>query len=236
MIEAINVNKFYGEKQALIDFSLKVESGDIFALLGPNGAGKTSFVKAMLGITKLSSGTIKINGMDYLDENSRKSLCYLPEKFSFFPYYTVAGVVDFYAKMQGVSGKEIIMRRNDALSKMNILDLAKKKVSTLSKGQLQRVGISNLLVGESKLLVLDEPFSGLDPIGIKDLKDVLVELKNSGRTIFINSHILSEMEVLCDHFAIIGKGQCLHYGRVGDLSDGENLEDFFYKTIKGENL
>lgn len=231
IIEAKNINKNYGATVALKDFSLGVPRGTSFALLGPNGAGKTTFVKALLDLTQVESGEITINGISSLNEKSRAGIGYLPEKFTFFDYYTVEGVLIFYGKLKGISDG-LSDQIEGAVSKTNIAELKNRKVKTLSKGQMQRLGIACLLMGNNDLLLLDEPFSGLDPIGIKDLKEILRGLQREGKTLFINSHILSEMEQVCDEMAILNKGELVVQGKITELAGNSTLEDFFYEQIK----
>ena len=232
MINAHNVSKSYGNIKALDNLSLTVAQGSVYALLGPNGSGKTTFVKSILGLVKPDSGDIKLNGIVSSNVQSREGISYLPEKFNFFPYYTVLGVVKFYGTMKGLKGQELKDQANAALSSLQILELANKKIKQCSKGQVQRAGIAAMLMGNSKLLILDEPFSGLDPIAIKELKDLLIELKNKGITLFVNSHILSEMEKLCDHAAILNKGEVIAQGELIPMLNGMSLEDFFYEKVK----
>ncbi len=234
MLEASEVRKSYDRTEALKGFSISIENNSIFALLGPNGAGKTTFVKSLLGLVKLSGGSIKINGLDYQDVLARKNIAFLPEKFSFFPYYTVEAVLVFYAKIYNVKAGEIESRVNANLKRLGIEKIRKQVVKTLSKGQLQRAGIASLLMGDADFLIFDEPFSGLDPIGIKELKELFLELKNEGKTLFLNSHILGDVEQVADHIAIINDGQCLAQGPLQELKGQSSLEDFFYKTIKGQ--
>lgn len=232
VIEAQNVSKNYGKTRALNSLSLNVAEGNIFALLGPNGSGKTTFVKIVLGLVRPDSGKILINGIESTDETSRNGVAYLPEKFSFYPYYTIDGVVKFYGSMKGLTGEKLEEQCHKALKSLGIEDLVGKKVKECSKGQLQRTGIASMLMGDNNLLILDEPFSGLDPIAIKELKDLLGGLKDEGKTLFINSHILSEMEKLCDHAAILNKGECLAQGELPGMLNGKSLEDFFYEKVK----
>ena len=237
MLEAAKATKSFGSHKVLKDVTLSVTKGSCFALLGPNGAGKTTFVKAMLDITRLDSGAIKIKGKDSKDKLCRKGARFLPEKFSFFPYDRVGSVVAFYGKMHGLRGEDLKREVVSALDQIAITPLEDKKIKTLSKGQIQRVGIATLLMGKGDLFILDEPFSGLDPIGIKDLKTLLGRLKEKEKTVFINSHILSEMEQICDAIAILDKGDCLVSGKLKDIlgarrGKGETLEDFFYKKIR----
>jgi len=232
MIDAENVSKSYGRDQVLNQLNVKVEKGSAFALIGPNGAGKTTFVRLLLGLSPMNEGTILLQGKDVSDETSRLGVGYLPEKFQFFNYYTVEGAALFYGKMHGLSGTDLKDRVNQALQDVGISELAKRRLDTLSKGQTQRLGIANLLVGNNQLLILDEPFSGLDPIGIKELKVLLNTLQDSGKTLFINSHILSEIEVICDSMAVLNKGICLAQGKITELIEGKSLEDYFYSKIQ----
>jgi ABC-2 type transport system ATP-binding protein len=232
MINAQNVSKSYGNIKALNNLSLNVTEGSVYALLGPNGSGKTTFVKSILGLVKPDGGDIKLNGIVSSDVQSREGISYLPEKFNFFPYYSVLGVVKFYGTMKGLRGQELEKQAQAALSSLQISELADKKIKQCSKGQVQRTGIAAMLMGNSKLLILDEPFSGLDPIAIKELKDLLIELKDNGITLFINSHILSEMEKLCDHAAILNKGEVIAQGELKTMLNGMSLEDFFYEKVK----
>ena len=231
IIETENLSKSYGTIPALKNISLTVKRGSCFALLGPNGAGKTTFVKSLLNLISPQEGSLKINNIDSLDEKSRIGVYFLPEKFTFFSYYTVEGELDFYGKMQGLSDEEIKSQIPLALRKLSIEELAKRKLNTLSKGQLQRVGLANLYMGEHELYIFDEPFSGLDPIGIKDLKEILKELREKNKSIFINSHILSEMEKICDSCGILNKGILVESGRLLEKLEGKTLEDYFYQKV-----
>lgn len=231
VIEASVITKNYGLKTVLTDLSLMVERGEVFALLGPNGAGKTTFVKIMLGLVRPDVGTLAIAGCDHRSSLSRRKLAYLPERFSFFPYYTVEGVLSFYAAMHELPTDEQALAA--ALERLEIAELRNQRIKTLSKGQLQRVGAAAMLLSQAEILIFDEPFSGLDPLGIRDLKQLFLELKSAGRTIFINSHLLSEVEQVADKVAIINGGRLLAQGALKDLTANESLEDFFYHTVKG---
>ncbi len=236
-IEVHGVKKSYGTEFSLHDINLNVESGKIFALLGPNGAGKTTLVKLMLSLMHTDSGEISINGISSQLPASRQGVAFIPEKFSFFPYYTVRGVLEFFGTMKGLEGAELNSQIDNALAELNIADLQHRKLQTLSKGQVQRTGLASILIGENQLIILDEPFSGLDPIGMRDLKITIKKLRDQGKTIFLNSHILSEMEQICDAFAILNKGEILYNGSIQNvLSQGKNLEDFFYQLVSPGKL
>ena len=236
-IEVLNIKKSYGLDFSLSDVNLEVKSGKIFALLGPNGAGKTTLVKLMLSLMHQDDGEIKINGFSSTSIESRLGVGFIPEKFNFFPYYTVRGVLEFFGTMKGLAGSDLVSQIDYALSELNITELQTRKLQSLSKGQVQRTGLASLLIGDNQLLILDEPFSGLDPIGMRDLKDILKKQRSLGKTIFLNSHILSEMEQICDDVAILDKGKILFSGTVASITEnGQSLEDFFYRLVspKGE--
>ena len=226
-IEVEGLSKSYGLTQALRSVSLKLEAGKSMALLGPNGAGKTTFIKSLLGLVNTDHGTLKIFDNLAPSPESRRHLAYLPEKFSFYPYYSVQGVVEFFADLYGRDRNLV----GPALERVGMSALTKRKLKTLSKGQMQRVGGANMLVSGARLFLLDEPFSGLDPIGMKDLKDLFVELKNEGVTLFFNSHILSEMEKVTQEVAILNHGELLVHGELKSLLQGKSLENYFYQLV-----
>lgn len=234
LIQINNISKSYGMEFSLENVSLNIEKGKIFALLGPNGAGKTTLVKLMLNLMHSDSGNIAINGFDVNNKNSRQGVAFIAEKFTFFPFYTAKGVLEFFGKMKGIEGEELQSQVQVALEKLQITELTNRKLSRMSKGQMQRVGLASILIGQNDLIILDEPFSGLDPIGMRDLKDIIKELKAAGKTLFINSHILLEMEQICDEVAILNKGKLLFAGPVSKALESEkSLDDFFYKVING---
>lgn len=232
LVQARALSHRYGSHEALSGVNLEISEGQCFALLGPNGAGKTTFVKIMLGLQTPSQGELKLFGANAGLAVTRRHVGYLPEKFSFYPYYKVRDTLGFYAAVAGVSAQNSESVIREAMARLKIAELANKKLSNLSKGQLQRVGLAALLLGEKKLMILDEPFSGLDPIGIKDLKELLREFKQQGKTLLINSHILSEVEPLCDHFGILDHGQLLVAGAKDSLLQGQSLEDFFASKVQ----
>ena len=232
IIQIKDISKSYGIEFTLKDINLNVQKGRVFSLLGPNGAGKTTLVKLMLNLMHSDSGSIEINGFNVNDKNSRMGVAFIPEKFNFFPFYTAKGVLEFFGKMKGIIGSELSNQVENALEELQITELANRKLSRMSKGQIQRVGLASILIGNNDLIVLDEPFSGLDPIGIRDLKEIIKKLKAQGKTMFINSHILLEMEQICDDIAILNKGQLLFAGPVASVLEKEkSLDDFFYATV-----
>ncbi len=227
-----DVKKSYGAHFTLMGVNLSVPKGSVFALLGMNGAGKTTLIKLILDLLKLQGGSISVFGHNHLLSEVRTKIAYIPEKFSFFSYYTVYEVLEFFCNCRGIKKEDQELVIQNALKRLNLVEIKNRKIKSFSKGQLQRVGLATLLIGDMDFFILDEPFSGLDPIGIKDLKDLIKEFKASEKTVFINSHILLEMENLADHFAIIHHGEILHQGLMNDLkSNGQSLEDFFTSKV-----
>lgn len=232
VIQIENISKTYGEHFSLKNISFSLEKGKIFSLLGPNGAGKTTLVKLMLNLIHQDTGSILINNTDAKNKHSRLGVAFIPEKFNFFPFYTAYGVLEFFGTMKGVQTDLLKNQIDSALKMLNIDELRNRKLSKMSKGQIQRVGLASILIGDNDLIILDEPFSGLDPIGMRDLKEIIKKLKEDGKTLFINSHILLEMEHLCDEVAILNRGELLFKGPVSEvLAKEQSLDDFFHKLI-----
>jgi len=233
-IEANKVVKHYRLNKALNEFDLYVPKGSVFALLGPNGAGKTTFIKCMLGLVNYTKGELKVEGKNVNEVDARKLISYIPERFNFYPFYTATAVLEFYGKAMGIDKSILPEKIEQAIVKLELTEIRDKKIGEMSKGQRQRVGIANLVLSDAPILILDEPFSGLDPIGIKDLKKIIKDFKAEGKTVFLNSHILSEVEEICDSFAVINKGVCHAQGDKSELLKDSKLDDFFYQVIKGE--
>ena len=226
------VSKSYGRVRALRDVDLRLEKGRVFCLLGPNGAGKTTLVKGVLDLVRFDAGGVRIAGCGFRKSEARRTVAYLPERFSFYPYYSVHQLVAFYASLYGVDPRGV----GDCLDRMGVADLKNKKIGKLSKGQLQRAALAAVWSGDREIVVLDEPFSGMDPIGIADLKKNIMELRGLGRTVLINTHILGEIGSLCDDFAILVGGKIVAAGRKDALLAGRTLEEFFYEKVKGDGL
>lgn len=192
---------------ALKDLSLTVNQGEAFGFLGHNGAGKTTAIKCALGLIKPSKGSILICGVDSQQTSARKQVGYLPEQPYFYDHLRVLETVDMYACLAGVSKKTRAARVEQALADVKLLSKKLSPIKALSKGLLQRVAMAQALVAGPRVLILDEPFSGLDPIGRKEFRELLLKLKLEGVTIFMSSHILSDVEYLCDRAAILSKGE-----------------------------
>ena len=230
-IEADNLIKQYGNTKALDQVSLRVQQGDIFGFLGPNGAGKTTFIKILLNLSFADSGIAKIFNTDSKKVAARQKVGFLPETPYFYESLTVEEFLNFQAQLIGIADMNIRSEVNTSLQRLNIVNERKKKIGTLSKGMRQKVSIAQALLNSPALLLLDEPTSGLDPIGIKEVRDILLEMQQRGTTIFINSHLLSEVERTCSRVAIINRGRIIKSGNKDDLSNKEK-----YLEIVGEGF
>lgn len=236
-VETNDLTKIYsssfGKKkvQALIDCSLNVESGLIFGLLGPNGAGKTTLVKLLLGITFPTAGNAKILEEKISDYKVKKRIGYLPENHKYPPYLKGRAVLQFFGKLSGMNGLTLDKKIDELLELVKLSQWKKTKVKAYSKGMMQRLGLAQALINDPELVFLDEPTDGVDPIGRKEIRDILAELKSRGKTIFLNSHLLSEVEMITDRVGILNKGKLLREGTVKELT--EKKEE--YKIVIEKN-
>ncbi len=217
--------------QALVDLNLEIESGIIFGLLGPNGAGKTTLVKILLGITFPTAGDAKILNGEINDYHIKTRIGYLPENHKYPSYLTGGEVLRFFGKLSGVSGIQLENKIDELLEMVKLSNWKKAKVKTYSKGMLQRLGLAQALINDPELIFLDEPTDGVDPLGRKEIRDILLELKKKSKTIFLNSHLLSEVELISDRVGILNKGKLIREGTVKELT--EKKEEYF---IKIENV
>lgn len=223
-VEVSNLTKIYESSYkkrritALTNFNLNVEEGTVFGLLGPNGAGKTTLVKVLLGIVHPTLGSAKILGQNINNYEIRKRVGYLPENHKFPPYLNGEDVLRYVGKLSGCTNDEINSRIDGLLKLVKMEKWKKTKVKKYSKGMMQRLGLAQALINNPDLIFLDEPTDGVDPIGRKEIRDILLNLKNEGKTIFINSHLLSEVELISDRVAILNNGLLIKEGTVEDLT------------------
>ncbi len=225
IITTKNLTKEYPAKSfskekilALSNFTFEVQSGEIFGLLGPNGAGKTTLIKILLGITFPTSGEIKIFEKDTANHSYKTKIGYLPESHKFPNYLTGEQVLHFFGKLSGLSNAEVKKKSDEYLKLVDMEKWKKTKIKKYSKGMLQRLGLAQSMLNNPELVFLDEPTDGVDPIGRKEIRDVLNNLKHQGKTIFLNSHLLSEVELVCDRVAILNKGVLVKSGRVDEIT------------------
>jgi len=242
-VEVVGLNKVYsssfGKKKvfALTDCSLDVPLGTIFGLLGPNGAGKTTLIKLLLGITFPDSGSARILNENISNIKVKRKVGYLPENHKYPPYLTGGQTLKFFGQLSGLDGNPLEKKIDELLELMNLTRWKKSKIKTYSKGMMQRLGLAQALINDPELIFLDEPTDGVDPIGRKEIRDVLVELKNRQKTIFLNSHILSEVELITDNVGILNKGKLIKEGTVRELT--EKKEEYrlsFDGTLNDEAL
>jgi ABC-2 type transport system ATP-binding protein len=234
--------------EALNDVSLSVEKGSILGLLGPNGAGKTTLVKILLGITYSTLGEAKVLGKPVSDYRIKKKIGYLPENHKFPNYLTGENVLKYYARLAGVNSTnaELMKRIDELLDIVKMRKWKKMKIKKYSKGMMQRLGLAQALINDPELIFLDEPTDGVDPIGRKEIRDILTSLKNEGKTIFINSHLLSEVELVSDRVAILNLGKLIREGTVDELTSNKEMykieveedlsEEFFADIFKGYQI
>jgi ABC-2 type transport system ATP-binding protein len=205
-------------KTALRPLHLKVEEGEIFGFLGPNGAGKTTTLKLLMGLVFPTAGSARILGMEVNDSRMKAQIGFLPEQPYFYDYLTARELLEYYGRLSGVATKERSRKVSEVLERVGLPDAAGTQLRKFSKGMLQRVGIAQAILHDPKVVFLDEPMSGLDPMGRRDVRDLMEQLKHEGKTVFFSTHILSDAEALCDRVAIIHRGELRGIGAVADLT------------------
>lgn len=216
---------------AVDSLNLEIFEGEIFGYLGPNGAGKTTTIKTLLGLISITNGCIWLFGEKMPCPALHKYLGYLPEKISFPVYLTAIEILTYYGRLSGLTNLTINERIPQILSLVKLSEVANKKVGEYSKGMMQRLGIAQSLLHNPKILFWDEPDSGLDPLGQIEIRQVMLDLKSQGKTIFLSSHILSEMERVCDRIAIVKKGKLVVQGRVEELLSSSKSYSLKVNTV-----
>ena len=216
-----DLRKTYGRIEALKGVSITVEPGQIFGLLGQNGAGKSTLIKILLGIVRLTDGEARLLGRPAGHTEVRRRVGYLPEDHQFPQYHTANSLLDIYGQMYGLSRGDRRKRAAEALDYVGLRKRADYKIRTYSKGMKQRLGIASAFFHDPEVIFLDEPTDGVDPVGRKEIRDLLLQLKGEGRTIFVNSHLLGEVEMISDRVAILHKGELKQMGTVADLTRQE---------------
>ena len=213
-------------KRVLHGVSFEVRKGEIFGFVGPNGAGKTTTLKILMGLIRPTSGRASILGCDVSEANFRQHIGFLPENPYFYPFLTGREILRFYARLCGVEKGLLAERVDELLALVGLQHAADARLSSYSKGMLQRVGIAQALIHDPEVAFLDEPMSGLDPIGRKDIRDIILRLKAAGKTVFMNTHILSDVEMICDRVAIIVKGRIRYEGPIREFLREDELRSY----------
>ncbi len=229
VISLQHLSKTIGKTEILHDISLTLKSGEVFGFLGPNGAGKTTTMKAILGIIDPTIGNIEILGKSPRDTSVQKKIGFMPENTYLYKYLTGDEFLDFNGRFYGLSKIKLEERKTWALMQVGLIEARDKRLNTYSKGMLQRIGLAQAILHDPDIIFLDEPMSGLDPIGRKMVKDLMISLKKAKKTIFFNTHILSDVETICDSFGIICEGRLVAHMHIRDLD--MPLEDFFMARI-----
>jgi ABC-2 type transport system ATP-binding protein len=219
--------------RALDDVSFTVPAGAVFGLLGPNGAGKSTTLNLLLGLLRQTSGFAEVLGHPAGDARTRARVGFLPEHPAFYERMTPEELLAYFAGLCGLRGPAQRQRVGEALDRLGIDSDRRRPLRQHSKGMLQRVGIAQAIVHDPELLILDEPMSGLDPYGRRMLRDLIGELARQGRTVVFSSHILSDVERLCSHAAILARGRLLAQGTIAELIGGRPLEDVFFEVVGG---
>lgn len=221
---------------ALSEFTLSVNKGEIFGLLGPNGAGKTTFIKVLLSIVYPTSGSASMLGTEIADTAVKEKIGYLPENHKYPAYLTGEQVLRFFGKLSGLTSEALEPRITEMLTLVNMEKWRKVKIRKYSKGMMQRIGLAQALINQPDLVFLDEPTDGVDPLGRKQIRDLLLRLRDSGKTIFLNSHLLSEVELICDRVAILNKGKLLRLGTVDELTKQDQVFELDIEGALPEKL
>ncbi len=224
-------------RRSLDDLSLTVEDGEIFGFLGPNGAGKTTTLKLLTGLIFPTCGTARIRGRSIDDIDMHRQIGYLPEQPYFYDYLTARELLDYYARFSPSSAIERRGRIAHLLERVGLASAADVQLRKYSKGMLQRVGIAQAILDDPQVLLLDEPMSGLDPVGRREVRDIIVELRKQGRTIFFSTHILSDAEMLCDRVAILAGGKLQGVGAPGEIMSLEvHAMDILFELPAGQDV
>jgi ABC-2 type transport system ATP-binding protein len=222
---------------ALAGLSLTVGKGEIFGFLGPNGAGKTTTLKVLLGLVRATSGTAVLLGKPAGDVHTRRRIGFLPESPYFYDYLSAEEFLAFYGQLAGLSRSDISHRISDLLDLVGLAEARHRQLRKFSKGMLQRIGLAQALIHDPELVILDEPMTGLDPLGRKQVRDLILSLRDRGKTVFFSTHILPDVEMICDRVGIVMKGRMLASGRVDELVRQGNTQpvEIVCQNINGES-
>lgn len=229
IIETFNLTKLYAGKPGCRDICLSVSEGQIFGFLGPNGAGKSTVVKTLLGLLKPTDGQAVILGRQLGDNQVRSKIGFLPEHFRFQDWLSGQELLEFHGAMYGMDRRYLKGRIPAVLEMVRLRGREKERIQSYSKGMQQRLGIASALLPDPKLIFLDEPTSALDPIGRKEVRDIIRNLRSESKTVFLNSHLLSEVEMTCDHVAFIKQGIIMDQGRLSNFTRGKRQVSLRYE-------
>jgi ABC-2 type transport system ATP-binding protein len=220
--------------QAVKNLSLVVEPGEVYGLLGPNGCGKSTTLKILLGLVTPNSGRALIFGKDSREYRSRRDVGFLPENPYFYKFLTAAETLAFYGKICGLSGKILATRIDELIELVGLHDARDRRVGGFSKGMLQRIGLAQALIQDPGLVVLDEPTAGVDPAGSHQIRDLILDLKKRGKTVLLTSHLLEQVQDICDRVGIMARGEMIREGSLDDLVRVKNQTEFVIENAPPE--
>ncbi len=229
MLKAEGVSKYYGDHRALHDFNVEIEQGSVFGLLGPNGAGKTSFIRILNQITAPDQGSIRLNG-EKLQAKHIQEIGYLPEERGLYPKMKVGEQLLYLARLKGLSKEEANRKVKDWLERFELMDRAKKNVEELSKGLAQKVQFIASVIHEPSLIILDEPFTGFDPINTEQIKQEILRLRKDGATVIFSTHRMESVEELCEKIVLINKGEKVLDGMLSDIKKQYRSGNYIIRT------
>jgi len=221
---------------AVRNLSLEIPAGEVYGLLGPNGSGKSTTMKILLGLVSPTSGSSSIFGIRSQLVESRENVGFLPENPYFYKYLTGLETLLFYGKLCGLSGNSLKEKAHALLTTVGLSDAADRRLSGYSKGMLQRIGLAQALVGDPRLLVLDEPTAGVDPAGSHDIRDLILQFKSQGITVLLCSHLLNQVQEICDRIGIMNQGVLVAEGRIEDLIAHPNQTELILENASRELL
>lgn len=236
VIETEKLTKYYGSKIGCRDITISVGEGEIFGFLGPNGAGKSTFIKMLVGLLFPTSGRAYVLGKPLGDVEARKKIGYLPENFKYQDWMTGEDLLSFHASLYKLDKKTASAKKEEVLEIVKLKGHENYRIGTYSKGMQQRIGLACALLPDPDLLFLDEPTSALDPIGRKEVREIMTSLKSRGKTVLLNSHLLSEVEAVCDTAAIIKKGSIIKYGKMEDILESKLILEIHVEDLSSEIL
>lgn len=231
IIKTENLTKQYDNLKGCRDVNIRVGEGEVFGLLGPNGAGKSTLIKMLVGLLFPTSGFAQILGQPLGHLESRKRIGYLPELFKYQEWMTGKDLLVFHSKLYKLESHKVASKVDEVLEMVNMKGSEQYRIGTYSKGMQQRIGLASAMLCDPLLIFLDEPTSALDPIGRKEVRDIIVKLRDGGKTVFLNSHLLSEVEMVCDSAAIISHGHIIKQGKMNELLEGQR-----YLEIEADGL
>ncbi len=224
-------------RRALENLTFQVEEGEVFGFLGPNGAGKTTTIKLLMGLIFPTSGTARVRGRSIGDIEMHREVGYLPEQPYFYDYLTARELLDYYARFANYSTAERRERVGQFLDRVGLAAAADVQLRKFSKGMLQRAGIAQAILHDPPVVILDEPMSGLDPVGRREVRDIMLDLKKQGRTVFFSTHILSDAEMLCDRVAVLARGRLQGVGAPREIVTMKSQSmEILFETREGRAL